>query len=79
MTWPTFATKREKKTLHKMCVQVFLRISDSNKPSQSVSLIYELAKLGEIGKSQENLLKTSCYVAPVINVAHIFMTSRQSR
>ena len=30
-------------TLHEICVQGFLRFSNSNKPSQSVSLIYEMA------------------------------------
>ena len=38
-----FCDKRTEKTLHETRVQVFLRFSDSNKPSQSVSLIYELA------------------------------------
>ena len=63
--------KSTETTLHEICLQVFLRFSDSNKPSQSVSLIYELAWLG-IGKSEEILLKTSCRVAPVEKVAHIF-------
>ena len=38
-----FWDKRIEKPLHEICVQGFLRFSDSNKPSQSVSLIYELA------------------------------------
>ena len=38
-----FWDKRIEKTLHEICVQGFLRFSDSNKSSQSVSLIYELA------------------------------------
>ena len=38
-----FCDKRTKKTLHEICVQGFLRFSYANKPSQSVSLIYELA------------------------------------
>ena len=38
-----FWDKRTEKTLHEIFVQVFLRFSNSNKPSQSVSLIYELA------------------------------------
>ena len=38
-----FCDKRTDKTLHAICVQGFLRFSDSNKQSQSVSLIYELA------------------------------------
>ena len=38
-----FCDKRTEKTLHEFCVQCFLRFSDSNRPSQSVSLIYELA------------------------------------
>ena len=33
--------KDRKKTLYEICVQDFLRFSDSNKPSQPVSLIYE--------------------------------------
>ena len=67
-----FCDKSTETTLHEMCVQVFLGFSDSSKPSQSVSLIYELAWLAGIGKSEENLLKTSCKVAPVTKVAHIF-------
>ena len=46
-----FCDKRTEKTLHEICVQGFLRCSDSNRPSQSVSLIYKLAKLTETGKS----------------------------
>ena len=38
-----FCDKRTEKTLHEIFVQFFLRFSDSNKPSQSVSLIYEFA------------------------------------
>ena len=38
-----FCDKRTEKTLHEICAQGFLRFSDSNKPSQSVSLIYEFA------------------------------------
>ena len=38
-----FCDKRTEKTWHEICVQGFLRFSDSNKPNQSVSLIYELA------------------------------------
>ena len=52
---------------------------DSSKPSQYVSLIYELAWLAEIGKSEENLLKTSCKVAPLTKVAHIFWWRHDNR
>ena len=38
-----FCDKRTEKTLHEISVQGFLRFFDSNRPSQSVSLIYELA------------------------------------
>ena len=38
-----FCDKRTEKTLHEICAQVLIRFSDSNKPSQSVSLIYKLA------------------------------------
>ena len=38
-----FCDKRAEKTWHEICVQGFLGFSDSNKPSQSVSLIYEWA------------------------------------
>ena len=38
-----FCDKRTEKNLHEICVQVVLRFFDSNKPSQSVSLIYELS------------------------------------
>ena len=71
--WVTFAKKKSTETtLHEVCVQVFLRFSDYSKPSQSLSLIYESAWLAGIGKSEENLFKTSCKVAPVTKVAHIF-------
>ena len=52
--WATFAIKAQK--------QLY-------KPSQSVSLIYELAWLDGILKYEENLLKTSCKAAPVTKVA----------
>ena len=48
------------------------RFSDSNKPSQSVLLIYKFVWHAGFCKSKENLLKTSRKVVPVINVAHIF-------
>ena len=67
-----FCDKITETTLHEICVQVFLRFSDSIKPSQSVSLIYELAWLAIICKSEENLLKTSCKVAPVTKVGTYF-------
>ena len=67
-----FWDKSTETTLHEICVQVFLRFSDSSKPSQSVSLMYELAGLAGIGKSEENVPKTSCRIAPVTKVAHIF-------
>ena len=67
-----FGDKRTETTLHGICVQVFLRFSDSSKLSQSVSLIYESAWLAGIGKTEENMLKTSCKIAPVTKVAHIF-------
>ena len=51
---------------------IFLRFSDSTKPSQSVSLIYELVWLTGIRKSEENWLKTSYKVAPLTEVANIF-------
>ena len=66
-----FCDKSTETTLHEICVKVFLRFSDSRKPSQSVSLIYELAWLAGIRKSEENFLKTSCKVAPVTKVVHI--------
>ena len=62
-----------------MCVQIFLRFSDSSKPSQAVSFIYELAWLAGIGESEENLPKTSCKVAPVTKVAHIFRWRHDKR
>ena len=67
-----FCDKSTETTLHEMCVQVFLRFSDSSKTSQFVSLSYELAWLAGIGKSEKNLLKTSCKVASLTKVAHIF-------
>ena len=67
-----FCNKSTKTTLCEICVQDFLRFSDSSKPSQSILLIYELAWLTGIHKSEINLLKTSCKVARVNKVAHIF-------
>ena len=64
--------QKHRNNLHEICVQVFLRFSDSSKPSQSVSLIYESAWLAGIPKSEENLLKTSCKVTPVTKFAQIF-------
>ena len=74
-----FCDKRIEKTLHEIFVQGFLRFSDSNKPRQSVSLIYEVTWLAGIGKSWENLLKTACKVAPAIKVAHIFWWRQDNR
>ena len=67
-----FCDKSIKTTLHDIFVQVFLRFFDSSKPSQSVSLIYELAWLAGIRISEKKLLKTSCKVAPMTKVAHLF-------
>ena len=67
-----FCDKSTETTLHEICVQVFLRFSDSSKPSLSLSLIYELVWLAGIGKSVKNLLKSSCMIAPLTKVAHIF-------
>ena len=75
----TFCNKSTETTLHEICVQAFLRFSDSSKPSHSVSFIYELAWLAGIGKSKENLLKTSCKVAPLTKVAHIFWWRHDNR
>ena len=55
-----FCDKSTETTLHEICMHFFLRFSNSSKPSQSVSLIYELSWLAGIGKSEKNLLKTSC-------------------
>ena len=74
-----FWDKSPETTLHDICVEVFLRFSDNSKPSQSVSLIYELAWLAGIRKSDENLLKTSCKVALVTKVAHIFWWCHDNR
>ena len=61
------------------CASFFLRFSDSSKQGQSVSLIYEFAMLAGIRKPEENLLKTSCKVAPVTKVAHIFWWRHDNR
>ena len=74
-----FSNKSTETTLHKICVQVFLRFSDSSKSSQYVSLIYELVWLAGFRKSEENLLKTSWNVVPVIKVAHIFWWRHDNR
>ena len=67
-----FCDKSTETTCHDICEEVFLTFSDYSKPSQSVSLIYNLAWLAGIRKSEENLLKTSCKVASVTKVACIF-------
>ena len=67
-----FSDKSTEITLHEICEQVFLRFSDSINPSRSVSLIYEFVLLAGFRKSEDNLLKTSCKVVPVIKVALIF-------
>ena len=75
-----FYDKSTEMTFHEICVQVFLyRFSDYSKPSLSVSSIYELALLAGIRKFEENLLKTSCKVAPVTKVAHIFWWHHDNR
>ena len=63
--------KSTETTLYKISEQVFLRFSDSSKPSQSVLLIYESSWVGGLRKSDENLLENSCKFAPVAKVAHI--------
>ena len=71
--WATFATKVQKQLYMKFVRKYFLDFrSDSSKPGQSVSLIYELAGLAVIRKSEDNLLKISCKIAPVTKVARIF-------
>ena len=60
-----FCDKSTETILNEFRVQVFLRFSIS---SQSVSLIYELAWLDVIGKSEVSLLKTSCKVVPLTTV-----------
>ena len=68
--WATFATKAQKQFDMKFECKFFL---DFPIPaSQAVSLIYELTWLARIGKSEENLLKTSFKVTPETKVAHIF-------
>ena len=74
-----FFDKSTETTLHEICEEVFLRFSCNSKPNQSVSLIYELALLAGIRKSEENLLKTSRKVSPVTKVAHIFLWRHDNR
>ena len=62
-----FCDKSTKTMLQEIYAQVFLRFSDSSKPSRSVLLTYKMTWLAEIRKSEENLLK-SCKVAPVAKV-----------
>ena len=50
-----FCDKSTETSLHEICVQIFLRFSDSSRPSQSVSLIYDLAWLAGIRKSWKKL------------------------
>ena len=49
-----FCDKSTETTLHEICVQVFIRFSNTSQPKQSVSLIYELAWLA----GSVNLRKT---------------------
>ena len=74
-----FCSKSTETTLHEICAQVFLRFSDSSKPGQSVSLIYKLAGLAVIRKSEDNLLKIPCKVAPVTKVARIVWWRHDNR
>ena len=74
-----FCDKSIETSLHEICVQVFLRFSDSSMPSQSVFFIYEFYWLVWIRKSEENLLKTSCKAAPETKVAHIFWWRHDNR
>ena len=74
-----FCNKSTKTTLHEICVQDFLRFSDSSKPRQSLSLLYELAWFAGISKSEKNLLNSSCKVAPVTKVAHILWWPHNNR
>ena len=65
-----FCVKRTEAILHE---------TDSSKPTQSVSLIYELDWLADICKFEENLVKTSCKVATVSKVAKIFWWRHDNR
>ena len=67
-----FSNESTERTLHEISLQVFLRFSDSSKSGQSVLLFYKFVWLAGFRKSEENLLKTSWKVVPVIKVAHIF-------
>ena len=53
--WATFATKAQQQHCMEFEHKFFFTFSDSSKPSQSVSLIYELAWLAGIGKSCSKL------------------------
>ena len=74
-----FYDKSTETTLHKVCVHVFLRFSDSSKPNQSVSLIYEFVWIAGFRKSEKNLLKTSWKAASMTKVAHIFWWRHDNR
>ena len=50
-----FCDKSIETTLHEICVQVFLRFSDSSKPGLSVSLIYELLESVNLRKNCSKL------------------------
>ena len=65
----------DKSTETTLRVQVLLRFSYPNKPSQSESLAW----LAVIRKSEENLLKMSCKTAPVTKVVHIFWWRHDNR
>ena len=67
-----FCDKSTKTALHEICMQIFLRFSDSSKPSKSVVLIYKFAWLFGFRESEKNLLKTSCKAVSMTKVAHIF-------
>ena len=74
-----FSNESTERTLHEISLQVFLRFSDSSKSGQSVLLFYKFVWLAGFRKSEENLLKTSWKVVPVIKVAHIFWWRHDNR
>ena len=69
--WATFPTKSQKQLYMKFGCKFFLDFPIPASQAQSV-LIYEFVWLAGFRKSEENLLKTSWKVVPVIKVANIF-------
>ena len=81
VTYPdvgNFCDKSIETALHEIYVQVFLRFSDSSKPSLSILMIYELAWLLESVNLRKTCSKLHVKLLLWPNCPHILKTSWQS-